>query len=220
MGGFVPRITGQVLPSTSLHGRTAYPEVVQARLSLTQDPAADEVLSTDAFALLTGMLLDQQFPMERAFAGPATILDRFGTLDPAKIAAAPAGAFADLCATPPAIHRYGRSMAGRVQALASHVVEHYDGDAERLWTTADSPAEMLARLTALPGFGQQKARIFAALLGKQLGVRPAGWREAIGPYAEDGSFRSVADVVDQQSLERVRAFKKSQKAAAKAAGPP
>jgi len=188
--------------------------VVQARLKLTQDPAADEVLSTDAFALLTGMLLDQQFPMERAFAGPAKILERFGTLDPAKISAAPADEFADLCATPPAIHRYGRSMAGRVQALASHVVEHYDGDAERLWTTAQTPVELLARLTALPGFGQQKARIFAALLGKQLGVQPPGWRAAIGPYAEDGSFRSVADVVDSDSLERVRAFKKSQRAAA------
>ncbi len=184
---------------------------MQARLKLTQDPAADQVLSTDAFALLTGMLLDQQFPMERAFAGPARILERFGTLDPAKIAAAPPDEFADLCATPPAIHRYGRSMAGRVQALASHISQHYDGDAERLWTTADTPTELLARLGALPGFGPQKARIFAALLGKQLGVRPPGWREAIGPYAEDGSFRSVADVTDQQSLEQVRAFKKSQK---------
>ncbi|MGV1007051.1 MAG: HhH-GPD-type base excision DNA repair protein [Dermatophilaceae bacterium] len=187
---------------------------MQAHLSLTQDPAADAVLSADAFALLIGMLLDQQFPMERAFAGPARILKRFGTLDPASIAAAPADAFADLCATPPAIHRYGRSMAARVQALARHVLEHYDGDAERIWTSASGPSELLARLGALPGFGPQKARIFAALLGKQLGVRPAGWREAIGPYAEEGSFRSVADVVDRESLEQVRAFKKAQKTAA------
>lgn len=188
---------------------------MKAHLRIAQDPAADEVLSTDAFALLVGMLLDQQFPMERAFAGPATILDRFGTLDPAAVAAAEPDAFADLCARPPAIHRYGRSMAGRVQQLAAAVVGRYEGQAERLWTTADGADELLARLQALPGFGAQKARIFAALLGKQLGVRPEGWREAIGPYAEPGSFRSVADVVDRESLDKVRAFKKEQKAAAR-----
>lgn len=188
---------------------------MKARLTIAQDPAADEVLSTDAFALLVGMLLDQQFPMERAFAGPATILDRFGTLEPAAVAAADPAAFADLCATPPAIHRYARSMAGRVQQLAAVVAERFDGDAERLWTTADGASDLLARLEALPGFGAQKARIFAALLGKQLGVQPPGWREAIGPYAEAGSFRSVADVVDRESLDKVRAFKKEQKAAAR-----
>jgi uncharacterized HhH-GPD family protein len=189
---------------------------MKARLTIAQDPVADALLSTDAFALLVGMLLDQQFPMERAFAGPAKIHERFGALDPAAIAAADPTQFADLCATPPAVHRYGRSMAGRIQALAAQVVEQYDGDAERLWTTAKDPADLLARLQALPGFGAQKARIFAALLGKQLGVQPTGWREAIGPYAEPGSFRSVADVVDQESLDKVRAFKKAQKAAARA----
>jgi len=186
-------------------------------LTIAQDPTADQVLSEDPFALLVGMLLDQQYPMEHAFAGPSKILARFGTLDPGRIAAADPDAFADLCATPPAIHRYGRSMAGRVQALAIVVGENYGGDAARIWTTADSTTELIARLKALPGFGDQKARIFAALLGKQLGVRPEGWREAIGPYAEEGSYRSVADVVDAESLQKVRAFKKEQKAAAKAA---
>ncbi|MDO5501575.1 MAG: HhH-GPD-type base excision DNA repair protein [Actinomycetia bacterium] len=185
------------------------------RLQIAQDPHADDVLSTDAFALVSGMLLDQQFPMERAFAGPAKILDRFGTLEPARIADADPEAFADLCATPPAIHRYGRSMAGRIQALARVVVDDYDGSAARIWEEAGSSEDLLARLQALPGFGEQKARIFAALLGKQLGVRPAGWREAIGPYAEEGSFRSVADVVDPDSLQKVRDFKKAAKAAAK-----
>ena len=184
-------------------------------LQIAQDEHADEVLSTDSFGLLVGMLLDQQFPMERAFAGPAKILDRFGSLDPAQIAAAEPEAFADLCATPPAIHRYGRSMAGRVQALATVVVEEYDGRAERIWESVEDPKDLLGRLQALPGFGEQKARIFAALLGKQLGVRPDGWREAIGPYAEEGSFRSVADVVDPDSLQKVRDFKKAAKAAAK-----
>lgn len=186
------------------------------RLQIAQDPHADEVLSTDPFGLLVGMLLDQQFPMERAFAGPAKILDRFGTLDPAVIAAADPDSFADLCATPPAIHRYGRSMAGRVQALARVVVDDYDGSAARIWTDAQSAESLLARLQSLPGFGEQKARIFAALLGKQLGVHTEGWRETIGPYAEEGSFRSVADVVDPESLQKVRDFKKAAKTAKKA----
>lgn len=186
-----------------------------AALTIAQDPHADEVLSTDPFALLTGMLLDQQFPMERAFAGPAKVLERFGTLDPAAVAAADPEAFADLCATPPAVHRYGRSMAGRIQALAVVVRDDWGGDASRLWTTATTGAELVGRLKALPGFGDQKARIFAALLGKQLGVRPEGWEHACGAYAEQGSYRSVADVVDPDSLQKVRDFKKAAKAAAK-----
>lgn len=184
-------------------------------LQITQDPEADKVLSTDAFALLSGMLLDQQFPMERAFAGPAKILERFGTLDPHEIAAADPEQFAQLCSTPPAIHRFPGSMAARIQTLAAHVVEEYDGRTERLWQEAGSGTELMRRLVALPGFGKQKAQIFVALLGKQLGVRPEGWQEVAGSYADTGSFRSVADVVDEQSLEKVRAFKKEQKAAAR-----
>jgi uncharacterized HhH-GPD family protein len=186
-------------------------------LNIAQDREADRVLSEDPFALLIGMLLDQQFPMERAFAGPATILARFSTLDPAAVAAADPEAFADLCATPPAVHRYGRSMAGRIQQLARVVVDDYAGDAASIWTTAVDGTALVGRLKALPGYGDQKARIFAALLGKQLGVRPAGWETACGAYAEPGSFRSVADVVDPTSLQKVRDVKKQAKAAAKAA---
>lgn len=185
-------------------------------IRIAQDAEADEVLSGDPFALLVGMLLDQQYPMEHAFRGPWKILGRFGTLDPAAIADAEPESFAELCATPPAIHRYGRSMAGRVQQLATVVRDEYDGHAERIWTTAGDGTELLDRLRGLPGFGDQKARIFAALLGKQLDVRPAGWQEAIGPYAEDGSYRSVADVVDAESLQKVREFKQAAKAKAKA----
>lgn len=183
-------------------------------IQIAQDPIADKVLSEDSFALLTGMLLDQQFPMERAFAGPAKILDRFGTLDPASVAAADPEQFADLCATPPAIHRYGRSMAGRVQTLAAQVVEQYDGDASRIWTQASSGEDLMKRLLALPGFGAQKAKIFVALLAKQLDVRPDGWEQVAGDYALEG-YRSVADVVDPDSLMKVRDFKKQKKAAAK-----
>jgi uncharacterized HhH-GPD family protein len=184
-------------------------------LQIAQDEHADEVLTTSAFALLAGMLLDQQFPMERAFAGPAKILDRFGTLDPEAVAAADPETFAALCAEPPAVHRFPGSMAARVQALAAHVVEEYGGDAARLWEGAPTGQELLRRLQRLPGFGRQKSQIFVALLGKQLGVRPEGWEEAAGDYSEAGSFRSVADVVDGASLERVRTFKKEKKAAAR-----
>jgi uncharacterized HhH-GPD family protein len=187
------------------------------QIRIAQDEAADEVLSGDPFALLVGMLLDQQYPMEHAFRGPWKILDRFGTLDPARIAAAEPEAFADLCATPPAIHRYGRSMAARVQQLAAVVRDEYGGQAQSIWENATDADDLLARLRALPGYGDQKARIFAALVGKRLGVRPPGWQEAIGPYAEDGSYRSVADVVDAESLQKVREFKQAAKAQAKAA---
>ncbi|MFC8503570.1 HhH-GPD-type base excision DNA repair protein [Pedococcus sp. NPDC057267] len=187
------------------------------QIRIAQDDAADEVLSEDPFALLVGMLLDQQYPMEHAFRGPWKIRSRFGTLDPATIAEAEPEAFADLCSTPPAIHRYGRSMAGRVQQLAAVVRDEYGGDARRIWTEAADAQDLLVRLRALPGFGDQKARIFAALVGKQLDVRPAGWQEAVGPYAEDGSYRSVADVVDAESLQKVRQFKQAAKAQAKAA---
>jgi uncharacterized HhH-GPD family protein len=183
------------------------------RIQIAQDPHADEVLTESPFALLCGMLLDQQFPMERAFAGPAKILDRFGSLDPEAIATADPGEFAALCSTPPAVHRFPGSMAARIQALAAHVVVEYDGQTERLWTEASSGRDLLARLQALPGFGRQKAQIFVALVAKQLGAAPAGWERAAGDYAETGSYRSVADVVDAGSLERVRAFKKEKKTA-------
>ena len=185
-------------------------------IAITGEPAADALLERDPFALLAGMLLDQQFPMERAFAGPQKIVERLGvdSLDPATIAALDPEEFAALCATPPAVHRYPGSMAGRLQELARIIVEQYDGDTAALWQEATSGADLLARLRALPGFGDAKARIFVALLGKQRGVQPDGWEQAAGAYAEPGSFRSVADVVDPDSLAKVRAFKQQQKQAA------
>jgi uncharacterized HhH-GPD family protein len=184
-------------------------------LNITGDPRADAVLDENPFALLAGMMLDQQYPMEHAFRGPAKVLDRFGTLEPSRIAAADPEQFAALCATPPAVHRFPGSMAARLQALAALVEEKYDGHTERLWTEARTGKELLARVMELPGFGRQKAQIFVALLAKQLGVRPEGWENAVGAYAEEG-YRSVADVVDQASLQKVRDFKKQKKAAAKA----
>src|SRR3954464_7058456 len=185
-------------------------------LHITGDEAADQVLTDDPFALLVGMMLDQQYPMEHAFRGPAKVLERFGTLDPARIAAADPKEFAALCSTPPAVHRFPGSMAARLQALAAIVEDRYGGRTERLWTEAATGKELLARVMELPGFGKQKAQIFVALLAQQRGVRPDGWEAAVGAYAEDG-YRSVADVVDEASLQKVRDYKKQKKATAKAA---
>jgi uncharacterized HhH-GPD family protein len=183
-------------------------------LKLTGDETADRVLSEDPFALLMGMLLDQQYPMEQAFRGPAKLLDRFGTLDPERIASANPESFAELAAVSPAIHRFPASMAARIQALAQAVVDEYDGQAERIWTEAATGRDLLKRIQALPGFGKQKAQVFSALVAKQLGVKPTGWEESVGDYALPG-YRSIADVVDPDSLAKVRAFKKEKKAAAK-----
>jgi len=184
-------------------------------LHLTGNPDADTLLNDDPFALLVGMLLDQQYPMEHAFSGPLKIANRMDGFDLHKITATDLDTFVELCVTPPAIHRYGGSMARRVHALAQHIIENYDGDTAGIWTAGrpkpDGP-EVLKRLKALPGFGEQKAKIFLALLGKQRGVQPKGWREAAGSYGDRGSRRSIADVTDAGSLAEVRSFKKAAKA--------
>ena len=184
-------------------------------IHITGVDAADQILTESSFALLVGMMLDQQYPMEHAFRGPAKVTERFGSFDPAAIAAADPETFTALCSTPPAIHRFPGAMTARLQELARIVVDQYDGHAERIWTEAADGKDLLKRVQALPGFGAQKAKIFVALLAKQLDVRPAGWEQAAGDYALDG-YRSVADVVDPASLQKVRDFKKEKKAAAKA----
>jgi len=188
-------------------------------LHLAQDPEADALLGRSPLAALVGMLLDQQVPMEWAFKGPRTIADRLGAddLDAHDIAAQDPEAFVALLSEKPAVHRYPGSMAKRIQQLCQYLVEHYDGEAELVWKGVDDGRELLRRLQELPGFGKQKAQIFLALLGKQLGVRPEGWREAAGAYGEDESFRSVADITGPESLVKVRAHKQEMKAAAKAA---
>ena len=189
-------------------------------LHLTGDLAADTLLTDDPFALLLGMLLDQQIAMETAFVGPAKIRDRLGNLDPAGVAEHDADAFVEIFRITPAVHRYPGSMAARTQSLAAVIVKDWDGDTSALWTRDDPDgAEILKRLKKLPGFGEQKAKIFLAVLGKRLGINAAGWREACAPYGEDGSFRSVADIVDPESLARVRETKRAVKAAAKQSSP-
>ena len=185
-------------------------------IHITGDDHADQVLTDDPFALLVGMMLDQQYPMEHAFRGPAKVLDRFGSLEPARIADADPEEFAAMASTPPAIHRFPGSMAARLQELARIVEETYGGDASRLWTEAADGKDLLKRVMALPCCGKQKAQIFVALLAKQLDVRPEGWEAVVGDYALKG-YRSVADVVDADSLQKVREFKQQKKAAAKVA---
>jgi uncharacterized HhH-GPD family protein len=158
-------------------------------------------------------MLDQRYPMEHAFRGGYKVLSRFGTLDPAAIAAADPEKFKELCSVPPAIHRFPGSMAARMQELAALVEEKYDGDVTRLWTEPRTGAELFKRVQELPGFGKQKSQIFVALLAKQLEVKPKGWTTVAGDYAKKG-YRSVADVVDVDSLQKVRDFKKQQKASA------
>lgn len=192
-------------------------------LNITGDAPADALLTDDPFALLVGMLLDQQVPMETAFAGPAKIRDRMGGFDPETVAAADPEAFAAVFKESPAVHRFPGSMAGRVQALAAEVRDEWGGHADAIWTRpgldglAPDGAEILRRLQELPGFGEQKAKIFLALLGKQCGLQAEGWREAAGDYGAQGSYRSVADIVDADSLAKVREAKKAAKAKSKAA---
>ena len=188
-------------------------------LTLAQDAAADELLGRDPLALLVGMLLDQQFPMERAFGAPRLLADRLGveSLAAADLAGMDGDELVRVFQGPPALHRYPGSMAGRTQELCRLILDRYDGRAENLWADVPDGATLLRRLGELPGFGAQKSKIFVALLGKQYGVTPPGWREAAGDYGLEGSRRSVADITGPQSLLEVRAFKQEQKQAAKAA---
>jgi uncharacterized HhH-GPD family protein len=181
------------------------------------EPAANDLLTRSPLALLIGMLLDQQVPLERAFSAPLDLVRRLGHEPTAvELADFDPDALTAIFSERPALHRFPKSMAARVQELARLLVEEYDGEAERVWTTADSGTELLKRLEALPGFGAQKAKIFVALVGKQLGTQPPGWREAAGPFGAEGSYLSVADIRDAESLGRVRAYKQTLKAAAKA----
>jgi uncharacterized HhH-GPD family protein len=187
-------------------------------LRLSGNPEADKLLSEDPLALLIGMVLDQQVPLEWAFAGPAELRRRLGhDLDAKEMAAMDPEALAAAFSAKPALHRYPGSMAGRVQELCRTLVDQYGGQAANVWNTAATGAELLTRVRALPGFGEQKAKIFVALLGKQLGVRPDGWQDVSAPYGDTGTHRSVADITDAASLVRVRAFKQELKAKNKAA---
>ncbi|HET8926345.1 MAG TPA: HhH-GPD-type base excision DNA repair protein [Microbacterium sp.] len=188
-------------------------------LHITGDTAADELLTDNPLALLIGMLLDQQVAMETAFAGPLKIEQRIGSLDAGAIAGCDPDEFAAAFKETPAVHRFPGSMAARVQSLADTVVRDWGGDAAAIWTQGSpNGAEVLKRLRSLPGFGEQKAKIFLALLGKQCGFEGDGWREASAPYGEEGSFRSVADIVSPESLTKVREHKRAMKSAAKATG--
>ncbi len=187
-------------------------------LHLSQDKAADQLISKDPLALLIGMVLDQQVPLERAFSAPRDLKERLGgVLDAEQIATMDPDELMGAFLQRPALHRFPAANAKRVQQLCQIIVDDYRGKAANVWKTAQTGDELLRRVRALPGFGEQKARIFVGLLGKQLGVQPPGWGEAAGRFGEPGTYLSVADIVDGQSLGRVRAYKRQMKASAKAA---
>ena len=187
-----------------------------AVVHLSQDDAADALLSKDPLALLIGMVLDQQVPLEWAFSAPLLLKQRLGgRLDVSGIAGMDPEALAAVFSQRPALHRFPASNAKRVQELSRHIVDEYEGKPDHIWRTASSGQELFRRIRALPGFGDQKARIFVGLLGKHLGVRPDGWQEAAGHYGQPGTFMSVADITDPASLARVRAYKQERKAASK-----
>jgi uncharacterized HhH-GPD family protein len=191
--------------------------VTNSPIWLTGNPDADRMLTEDDNALLIGMILDQQVPMEKAFSGPLVIAQRMGgTLDVAAIAATDEQEFVALCSRPPAIHRFPASMAKRVHQCCQVLVKRYDGQAANVWRNAPDGTAIKAALESLPGFGADKAAIFTAVLGKRRGVTPPGWQEAAGYYGEPGTYRSVADIVDQDSLAQVRETKQQVKAAARA----
>lgn len=187
-------------------------------LHLATTPVANRLLAEDPSALLIGMLLDQQIPMEKAFTSPQVLAERLKAerLEAGLIAEYDPAEFEALFRQVPALHRFPAAMAKRVQELCRVLVDQYDGQAERVWSEAADGADLVRRIAGPPGFGAQKARIFTALLGKQFGAAPPGWRPAAEAYGEPGSFRSIADVTDAESLKKVREFKKSAKAAARA----
>jgi uncharacterized HhH-GPD family protein len=179
---------------------------------ITGDSEADQLLHDEPLALLLGMLLDQQVPMEWAFGSPVRLKERLGgRLDAAAIAAMDPDELDAAFRGPPALHRYWGSMSKRTAALCAVIADEYGGRTERLWEEADTGEELVRRLKALPGFGDEKSRIFAAVLGKRLGVRPLGWEEAAAPFSDEVK-RSVADASSPAALEEVRAFKKMMKA--------
>jgi uncharacterized HhH-GPD family protein len=185
-------------------------------ISMPVDAEANELLTRSPLALLIAMLLDQQVPLERAFSAPRDLVRRLGHEPTAEeLADFNPEQLAAVFGERPALHRFPKAMAARTQELAKLIVTDYGGDPAAIWTTASSGAELLKRVEALPGFGAQKAKIFVALLGKQLGVQPPGWREAAGQFGAEGSHLSVADIYDAESLGQVRSYKAALKAAAK-----
>ena len=186
------------------------------KLALAGESESDKLLAQDPLALLIGMVLDQQIPLEWAFKGPKMLTERLGSkLDATALAEMDPETLAKAFSERPALHRYPGSMAKRVQELCRHIVDHYSGRPADVWKKAQTGDQLFRNVRGLPGFGDQKARIFIGLLGKQLGVQPPGWQDAAADFGKPGTYLSVADIVDPDSLARVRAYKQEKKAIAK-----
>jgi uncharacterized HhH-GPD family protein len=172
----------------------------------TGRPEADRLLEENPLALLIGLVLDQQVPMERAFSAPYDLRERLGHLDPGRIAATPMEELEKAFRQRPALHRFPGSMAQRVQRLCEIVATRYKGDAGAIWRDAGSGQELARRISELPGFGDQKTRITVAVLAKKLGVRPPGWE------AEAADWHTIADVDSPETMAEARAIKRRMKA--------
>ena len=188
--------------------------MADAALHFTGDPEADAFLASDPLALLVGFALDQQVTVQKAFSGPLELRRRMGSFDARTIAATDPAALEEVFREKPAIHRFPGAMATRVQELSATIVEDYDGHAERIWTEAESGADLKKRLEALPGFGDMKVRSMLAVIGKRLGVRPPGWEDVAPKHPTLGDVDSV------EALEAYQAAKRAYKASLRAAKAP
>ncbi|TAN28778.1 MAG: Fe-S cluster assembly protein HesB [Actinomycetota bacterium] len=187
------------------------------KLAIAQNREADDLLSSSPLALLIGLVLDQQIPLEKAFTAPLLLSQRLGReLDASYIASLDPGELEKIFSEKPALHRFPAAMAKRVQEVCSTVSKSYGNDASQIWQNVKDGTELLNRIKKLPGFGEMKAKIFVALLGKQMGVNVPEWRKVSEPFGEPGSFRSIADITGTDSLARVREFKTEMKAKSKA----
>ncbi len=187
---------------------------MKGTLAITGDEAADRLLNSNGTAALIGMLLDQQVPMEWAFRGPATLHERLGHLDAERIAAMDEADFVAVCTEKPAIHRFPKSMGERIHKLCVHLTDNYDGDGAAVWSDEPDASTLFKRIRDLPGFGDEKSKIFLALLAKRFGAAPDGWEELAGPFGDD-TPRSAADIHDEDSLARVRDWKRIQRTSGK-----
>jgi uncharacterized HhH-GPD family protein len=179
---------------------------------VTGDPDADALLVEDPFALLVGMLLDQQVPIEVAFLGPAKLRDRLGDrFSVAGLAAMSEDDVVAACRARPGVHRYPAAMGRRLHALAMVLLTRYEGRADAVWAGVEDGESLRRRLVGLPGFGDEKARIFVALLAKRFGVRPPGWEAASVPFSDEEP-RSAADISSPEAFERVKAWKRAMRA--------
>jgi uncharacterized HhH-GPD family protein len=173
-------------------------------IHFTTEPAANTVLADNHFALLVGMTLYQQVPVEKAFAGPSVLEERIGKpLDAHTIASMDPQTLEDAFKEKPALHRFPANMAKRTQAVANYIVDTYDGETSGLWTDVADNDEFLKRLLAMPGFGDYKARVYAAVLARQFDIKPKGWDASLPEWPNISEVTSDESRIDMKARKKV-----------------